>query len=295
MLDRLVAGLVAVGRGRGGCTRRRRGACTACAALRRSTSRPPAVRRSTRPAPRLERGSTCRRSAASAAVRSTMACCDDRSRRRRGIVSIRIGDSGQHVADVVEAVADVVGGEVLGGLEVDADQVADRVVVLGPVEPPDGDAARDRACAFLSARVEDAVDARTNASISLGGGPRPPLGRHLAGRGPSRSDVLPDLAVLEDRRSSRKTCRARSAFFTSRRGSGRSASGGTGRSSSARRSPAGPPAPPRLRGCACRVTQAEAETDQEHETDQITHSVNASGGWRNGRRRAGRPTVRRDD
>ena len=47
----------------------------------------------------------------------------------------------QHVADVVEAVADVVVGEVGGGLEVDADEVADRVVVLGPVEPADRDAA----------------------------------------------------------------------------------------------------------------------------------------------------------
>ena len=49
---------------------------------------------------------------------------------------------GQDVADVVEAVADVVGGEVVGRPEVDADQVADGVVVLDPVEPPDRHAAR---------------------------------------------------------------------------------------------------------------------------------------------------------
>ena len=48
---------------------------------------------------------------------------------------------GEHVADVVETVADVVGGELLGGLEVHAAEVADGVVVLGAVEPPDGDAA----------------------------------------------------------------------------------------------------------------------------------------------------------
>ena len=47
----------------------------------------------------------------------------------------------QHVADVVEAVTDVVVGEIGGGLEVDADQVADRVVILGPVEPADRDPA----------------------------------------------------------------------------------------------------------------------------------------------------------
>src|SRR5262249_9703210 len=46
----------------------------------------------------------------------------------------------QHVGDVVEAVADVVGGEVLGGVEIYADEVADGVVVFGAVEPANGDA-----------------------------------------------------------------------------------------------------------------------------------------------------------
>ena len=50
--------------------------------------------------------------------------------RRSGVVR-------EHVADVVEAVADVVAGKVGGGLEIDADQVADRVVVFGAVEPAD--------------------------------------------------------------------------------------------------------------------------------------------------------------
>ncbi len=48
---------------------------------------------------------------------------------------------GEHVADVVEAVADVVGGEVVGRVEGDADEVADGVVVFGAVEPANGDAA----------------------------------------------------------------------------------------------------------------------------------------------------------
>ena len=38
--------------------------------------------------------------------------------------------------------ADVVGGEVVGRLEIDADEVADGVVVFGAVEAADGDAAR---------------------------------------------------------------------------------------------------------------------------------------------------------
>ncbi len=48
---------------------------------------------------------------------------------------------GEHVADVVEAVADVVGGEVVGRVEGDADEVADGVVVFGAVEAADGDPA----------------------------------------------------------------------------------------------------------------------------------------------------------
>ena len=43
----------------------------------------------------------------------------------------------EHVADVVESIADIVGREVIGRAEVEADQVADRVVVLGAIEPPD--------------------------------------------------------------------------------------------------------------------------------------------------------------
>ena len=105
----------------------------------------------------------------------------------------------QDVADVVEAVTDVVVGEVGGGLEVDADEVADRVVVLGPVEPADRDAAvvaRPGAVAL----VEHVVDG-LGRQLGLGGGrPRPTLGlgRHLAG--PDHlDDVFPDLAILHDR------------------------------------------------------------------------------------------------
>ena len=47
----------------------------------------------------------------------------------------------QHVADVVEPVPGVVRRELGGGVVVDADQVADRVAILDPVEPADRDAA----------------------------------------------------------------------------------------------------------------------------------------------------------
>ena len=48
----------------------------------------------------------------------------------------------QHVADVVEAIADVVGGKIVGGLELDGQQIANRVGILGPVEPPQRHVAR---------------------------------------------------------------------------------------------------------------------------------------------------------
>ena len=47
----------------------------------------------------------------------------------------------QRVADVVEAVAGVVGREVFFGVVVDAHQVADRVAVFGPIEPTERDVA----------------------------------------------------------------------------------------------------------------------------------------------------------
>jgi len=42
----------------------------------------------------------------------------------------------EDVADVVEAIADVVGGEVVGGLHLHAEQIAHGVVVLDAIEPP---------------------------------------------------------------------------------------------------------------------------------------------------------------
>ena len=48
----------------------------------------------------------------------------------------------EHVADVVEAIAGVVGREFLGGLELNPHEIADGVAILHPVEPPKSDAPR---------------------------------------------------------------------------------------------------------------------------------------------------------
>ena len=61
---------------------------------------------------------------------------------RRQVPLHQHGRHRQHVADVVESVADVVRREILGGIEIDAHQIADRVAIFGPVQPPHRDAAR---------------------------------------------------------------------------------------------------------------------------------------------------------
>src|SRR5262249_60915750 len=49
---------------------------------------------------------------------------------------------GKDVADVVETVADVVGGEIVGGGETDAAEIPDGSVIFGAIEAPGRDAAR---------------------------------------------------------------------------------------------------------------------------------------------------------
>ncbi len=64
--------------------------------------------------------------------------------RRRQVLLQQHRRERKHVADVVETVAGIVGRKVVGRLEIDADQIADRIVVFGAVEPVDGDGARIR-------------------------------------------------------------------------------------------------------------------------------------------------------
>ena len=49
---------------------------------------------------------------------------------------------GEDVADVVEAMADIVGWKIFGGSEFDTEQIANRIVVFDAVESADGDSAR---------------------------------------------------------------------------------------------------------------------------------------------------------
>ena len=59
-----------------------------------------------------------------------------------GVFLEQHGRQRQRVADVVEAVAGIVGGKIIGGLELHADEIADGVVVLGAVQAANRDAAR---------------------------------------------------------------------------------------------------------------------------------------------------------
>ena len=106
---------------------------------------------------------------------------------------------GKHVADVVEAVAHVVRGEVFRRFEIDAAEVADRVVVLGAIEPPNRDAARIlRRCAVdLRQGVRDPV--RDEVALFLAWLEHLLLGRHHAGSELLRSG-FPVLAALASQR-----------------------------------------------------------------------------------------------
>ena len=101
------------------------------------------------------------------------------------------------VADVVEAVADVVAGKISSGLKIDADQIADRVVVFDAVQAADGHTADIGGLRAIKIR-EDAFDG-LNDGFDIGGGRTFPLhGRHFASA-EHVQDVVPDFAILLDR------------------------------------------------------------------------------------------------
>src|SRR5262249_48815165 len=105
------------------------------------------------------------------------------------------GGEREDVADVVEAVADSVVGEVLGGVGGDADGGAGGVVGLRPGEPAGGGGPRVGPGAFVG--VGEGRPDQPGKCLDLGrGGPRPGAGGHLA-RLHHLQDVLPDLAVPE--------------------------------------------------------------------------------------------------
>ena len=106
------------------------------------------------------------------------------------------GRDGEDVADVVEAVAEIVGGEALFGAEFDGQQIADGVGVLAAVEAAGGDAAGiglEVAVGLLELLLqvlEDGIHLR---------GARHAFGRHLAGADLAHDDV-PAIAALSERR-----------------------------------------------------------------------------------------------
>src|SRR6266498_3966470 len=94
--------------------------------------------------------------------------------------------------------ADVVGGEVFGGLEIDSHQIADRVVVLDAVEPSDRHPTRigDRGAIGF---VHDRADAFQKPGDFSIGGSRALGGWHLS-LVHHLQRLLPDLAIFEQRR-----------------------------------------------------------------------------------------------
>ncbi len=103
----------------------------------------------------------------------------------------------QHVADVVEAVPEVVLREVVGRLQIEREQVADRVVVLGAVQAPDRDppgvGGRGAVCACQPVvnPSGDRFDVGPGRALLV-------LGRHLA-RADLAGNLLPGVGVGGDR------------------------------------------------------------------------------------------------
>ena len=91
----------------------------------------------------------------------------------------------QHVADVVEAVAGVVGRQVARVVEVEPQEVADGVAVLGPVQPVDG--------------RRPGIGALRRRPVELGLEPRHELGPGTGVRGqPSGRGHLPRAKLVQD-------------------------------------------------------------------------------------------------
>ena len=104
----------------------------------------------------------------------------------------------QHVADVVEAEADIVRRQIVASREIDAHEIADRVVVFGPVEPPHGDAARIARGGAIEV-LEDPLHRLGELFDLVRSRLRSSRGRHLAGVDLGQHAV-PRLASLQHRR-----------------------------------------------------------------------------------------------
>ena len=103
----------------------------------------------------------------------------------------------EHVADVVEPVARVVLRKVVGRTEVDAEQIADGVVVFGAVQPPDRHPARIGHGRPVNA-LEFEVDPARHGGQRVGMRSRIVFRRHLAGADLGER-LLPQVRVARDR------------------------------------------------------------------------------------------------
>ena len=108
---------------------------------------------------------------------------------------------GQDIADVVEAVARIVGRKVLVGAKLDGEEIADRVRVLRPVQTPRGDPPRIGLHRRIRPRelLLEERDQRRDLLV----GPKHILGRHLL-RLELRQNRIPPIAIGGERFHRRK-------------------------------------------------------------------------------------------
>ncbi len=103
----------------------------------------------------------------------------------------------EHVADPVEAVADVVGGEAVARAVVHEEQVADRVPVLEAVQPSQRHASGVAGDRRRRGRLDRAVERREEALPRRGVGLARVLGRHLLRRD-AGADLPPEVEAVAD-------------------------------------------------------------------------------------------------
>ena len=115
--------------------------------------------------------------------------------RRRQVALQQPRRHGQDVGVVVEAVGEVVARQQRRGVDLQIEQVADRVGVLQPVEAMDGRPAGIRPLG--RGAVEGGLQPRRERAVGLGGGPRAARRRHGL-RPQLAEDLLPDLRVRAD-------------------------------------------------------------------------------------------------
>ena len=119
------------------------------------------------------------------------------------------GRNRQHIADIVEAVARIVGRKLFGSAEIHAQQVADSIRVLRAVETMGGNPAGIDP-GILVGRVELVLDELEEGVHLLGGRSGNALGRHFPGLQLGQ-DRLPALALAEYRRRVHKKGKVQAA------------------------------------------------------------------------------------